>query len=378
MVEKLRLDKLMLERGLAPSREKAQALIMAGQVVVGDHAVDKSGQQIARDADIRIKGDVLPYVSRGGLKLKKALDEFGVDVAGVVAIDVGASTGGFTDCLLQAGARKVFAVDVGYGQLAWKLQRDPRVVSMEKTNIRHLLPEQLDDRPELAVIDASFISLSKVLPATVALVKPGGRAIALIKPQFEVGKGEVGKGGIVRDPAAHERVIDGIRQIARKMGLTVAGLCESPITGADGNREFLILLELPDFGSAGGQSHQLHDVKEVCMENCIFCKIIRGEIPSTKVFEDDLVLVVEDITPQAPLHLLCIPKRHFVNCLDMSAQDDELVGYLFRKAGEIARQKGYAESGFRLVQNNGAGAGQSVFHIHFHLLAGREFAWPPG
>jgi len=219
---------------------------MAGQVVVGDHAIDKSGQQVARDAEIRIKGDVLPYVSRGGLKLKKALDEFHVDVAGLVAIDVGSSTGGFTDCLLQAGAKKVFAVDVGHGQLAWKLQQDPRVISMEKTNIRYLLPEQLDTVPELAVIDASFISLGKVLPATVKLLKPGGRIIALIKPQFEVGKGEVGKGGIVRDPAAHERVIDTVRQTAREMGLVAAGLCESPITGADGNREFLILLELPD------------------------------------------------------------------------------------------------------------------------------------
>jgi len=245
MAEKQRLDRLMAERGLAPSREKAQALIMAGQVVVGDHTVDKAGRQVAVDADIRIKGDVLPYVSRGGLKLKKALDEFGVDVIGLVAIDVGASTGGFTDCLLQSGALKVFAVDVGYGQLAWKLQQDPRVISMEKTNIRHLLPEQLDSVPELAVIDASFISLSKVLPATVNLLRPGGRIIALIKPQFEVGKGEVGKGGIVRDTAAHERVVDAVRQTAREMGLNVAGLCESPITGADGNREFLILLELP-------------------------------------------------------------------------------------------------------------------------------------
>jgi len=245
MSEKQRLDRLMAERGLAPSREKAQALIMAGQVVVGDHTVDKAGRQVAVDADIRIKGDPLPYVSRGGLKLKKALDEFGVDVTGLVAIDVGASTGGFTDCLLQSGALKVFAVDVGYGQLAWKLQQDPRVVSMEKTNIRYLLPEQLDALPELAVIDASFISLSKVLPATVNLVKPGGRIIALIKPQFEVGKGEVGKGGIVRDPAAHERVVDAVRQTAWEMGLIVAGLCESPITGADGNHEFLILLEIP-------------------------------------------------------------------------------------------------------------------------------------
>jgi 23S rRNA (cytidine1920-2'-O)/16S rRNA (cytidine1409-2'-O)-methyltransferase len=245
MAEKLRLDKLMVERGLVPSREKAQALIMAGQVVVGDHAVDKSGQQVPCDAEVRIKGDLLPYVSRGGLKLKKALEEFGVDVTGWTVIDVGASTGGFTDCLLQAGAMKVFAVDVGHGQLAWKLQQDPRVVSMEKTNIRHLVPDQLDSVPDLAVIDASFISLSKVLPATVRLLKPGGRIIALIKPQFEVGKGEVGKGGIVRDPAAHERVIEEVSQTARELGLMVCSLCESPITGADGNREFLILLEIP-------------------------------------------------------------------------------------------------------------------------------------
>jgi 23S rRNA (cytidine1920-2'-O)/16S rRNA (cytidine1409-2'-O)-methyltransferase len=245
MTAKNRLDKLMVERGLAPSREKAQALIMAGQVVVGDHTVDKSGHQVSLDADIRIKGEVLPYVSRGGLKLKKALDHFGVDVSGLLAIDVGASTGGFTDCLLQGGVSKVFAVDVGHGQLAWKLQQDPRVVNIEKTNIRYLTPEQLGASPDLAVIDASFISLSKVLPPTVALLKPGGRIIALIKPQFEVGKGEVGKGGIVRDPAAHQKVIDDVSATARELGLTVAGVCESPITGADGNREFLILLELP-------------------------------------------------------------------------------------------------------------------------------------
>ncbi|MSN24501.1 MAG: TlyA family rRNA (cytidine-2'-O)-methyltransferase [Geobacter sp.] len=244
-MSKQRLDKLMVERGLAPSREKAQALIMAGQVVVGDHAVDKSGHQVPLDADIRIKGDVLPFVSRGGLKLRKALDLFEVDASGLVAVDVGASTGGFTDCLLQAGALKVFAVDVGHGQLAWKLQQDPRVINIEKTNIRYLTPDQLGEAPDLAVIDASFISLSKVLPATVALLKPGGSIIALIKPQFEVGKGEVGKGGIVRDPVAHQRVIDEVSNTAQAMGLTVAGVCESPITGADGNREFLILLNLP-------------------------------------------------------------------------------------------------------------------------------------
>lgn len=367
MAAKQRLDKLMVEQGLVPSREKAQALIMAGQVVVGDHAVTKAGQQVAVDADIRIKGEVLPYVSRGGLKLKKALDEFGIAVNGLVALDVGASTGGFSDCLLQAGAAKIFAVDVGYGQLAWKLQQDPRVMSLEKTNIRYLEPEKLDEVPDLAVIDASFISLSKVLPPTVRLVKPGGRIIALIKPQFEVGRGEVGKGGIVRDPAAHDKAVEGVRQVAADLGLTVAGLCDSPIRGADGNREFLILLNIPEYSA-----------REAEMENCIFCKIINGEIPSKKVFEDERLLVIEDITPQAPVHLLFIPKRHFVNCLDMTEQDEAVVGYVFRKAAEIARQRGVADSGFRLVQNNGAGSGQSVFHIHFHLLGGRGFSWPPG
>ena len=219
-------------------------MIMAGQVVVGDHTVDKAGHQVAIDANIRLRGETIPYVSRGGFKLRKALDEFGIDVTGVVAVDVGSSTGGFTDCLLQAGAIKVFAIDVGYGQLAWKLQQDARVVSMEKTNIRYVTPDTLDGEPSLAVIDASFIALAKVLPATAALLKPGGRIIALIKPQFEVGKGEVGKGGVVRDPAAHEKVIEDIRRTASDLGLTVSGLCESPITGADGNREFLILLQL--------------------------------------------------------------------------------------------------------------------------------------
>jgi len=246
MSNKQRLDKLMMERGLTPSRERAQALIMAGQVVVGEHTVDKAGQQVPIDSDIRIKGEILPFVSRGGLKLRKALDEFRIDVSGQVAIDVGASTGGFTDCLLQAGAEKVFAVDVGYGQLAWSLRQDTRVVSMEKTNIRNLLPEHLQQVPDLAVIDASFISLSKVLLPTVSLVKPGGSIIALIKPQFEVGKGEVGKGGIVRDPAAHEKAIEGVRQAALGLGLIVEGLCDSPIKGADGNREFLILLAVPE------------------------------------------------------------------------------------------------------------------------------------
>ncbi|MEI6209661.1 MAG: TlyA family RNA methyltransferase [Desulfuromonadales bacterium] len=242
---KQRLDKLMMERTLAPSLEKARALIMAGQVVVGDHTLDKAGHQVPVDAEIRIKSEVLPYVSRGGLKLKEALDRFLVDVNGLVALDVGASTGGFTDCLLQAGATRVIAVDVGCGQLAWKLRQDPRVVCMDKTNIRNLTSAQIGELPDLAVIDASFIPLAKVLPATVDLVKPGGRIIALIKPQFEVSKGEIGKGGIVRDPVAREKAVTGVRRTAQKIGLAVAGLCESPVTGADGNQEFLILLVTP-------------------------------------------------------------------------------------------------------------------------------------
>ncbi len=236
----------MVEKGLAPSREKAQALIMAGQVVVGEHLAEKAGQQVSIDAQIRIKGEVLRYVGRGGLKLEKALKEFCIEVTGLTAIDVGASTGGFTDCLLQHGARKVFAVDVGHNQLAWTLRQDQRVISLEKTNIRYLTADQLGEVPDIAVIDASFISLAKVLPATISLVRPGGCIIALIKPQFEVGRADVGKGGIVRDPAAHDRAIELVRQAASDLGLRVTALCSSPILGADGNREFLILLELPE------------------------------------------------------------------------------------------------------------------------------------
>ena len=244
MSSKERLDRLMVERGMAPSREKAQALIMAGQVVVGDHAAQKAGQAVARDAAIRIKGDVLPFVSRGGLKLDAALTTFGVDPKGMVAIDVGASTGGFTDCLLQRGAQQVYAVDVGYGQLAWALREDPRVVVMEKTNIRHLEPGSLDPAPSLAVIDASFISLELVLPPTIGLLTRPASVVALIKPQFEVGREAVGKGGIVRDPIQHERAKHKITHCAEALGGRVVGICDSPITGADGNREFLIRIDL--------------------------------------------------------------------------------------------------------------------------------------
>jgi 23S rRNA (cytidine1920-2'-O)/16S rRNA (cytidine1409-2'-O)-methyltransferase len=239
---KERLDRLLVDRGLVATRERGRALIMAGQVLIDDRVADKPGHLVPVSAGIRIKGEVLPYVSRGGLKLAKALDEFGIDVTGLSAIDVGASTGGFTDCLLQRGAARVIAVDVGYGQLAWKLRQDPRVICREKTNIRHLTCEELPFRADLAVIDASFISLDKVLPATLQLLQDDAMIIALIKPQFEVGKGEVGKGGVVRDPAKHQAVLDAVQGSALGLGLTVLGLTESPILGPKGNREFLIWL----------------------------------------------------------------------------------------------------------------------------------------
>ena len=242
MTGRERIDKLMVQRQLAGSRERARALIMAGRVLVDDQPVDKAGTQVDQEASIRLKGEDIPYVSRGGLKLARAHEAFQVTAAGRTALDVGASTGGFTDCLLQEGARKVFAIDVGYGQLAWKLRDDQRVINLERTNIRHLRPDQLDEIPDLAVIDASFISLEKVLPSTTALVKPGSDIIALIKPQFEVGKGQVGKGGVVRDPDQHAQVIEKIKLIAAQAGCQVMQLCESPILGTKGNREFLMHL----------------------------------------------------------------------------------------------------------------------------------------
>ncbi|MDY0269777.1 TlyA family RNA methyltransferase [Trichloromonas sp.] len=245
-MKKVRLDKLLVDRGLVPSRERARGLILAGKVVVGEHAVDKAGAQVAEDASVRLKGEDIPYVSRGGLKLEKGLDHFAVDPSGRVAIDVGASTGGFTDCLLQRGAARVYAVDVGYGQLAWSLREDPRVVNLERTNIRELTVERLGERPSLAVIDASFISLDKVLPPTLALLAPGAEVVALIKPQFEVGKGQVGKGGVVRDAEQHAAVVERIRILAETLGCMVLGVTESPILGPKGNREFLIHLRRKD------------------------------------------------------------------------------------------------------------------------------------
>ena len=238
---KTRLDRLLVERGLAPSREQARRLIMAGEVQVSGRVVDKPGRLVPEDAPVEVRRQPR-YVSRGGLKLEAALDRFGLDVSGKVAVDVGASTGGFTDCLLQRGAAKVYAVDVGYGQLAWKLRQDPRVIPLERTNIRYLEALPGGELADLAVIDASFIGLRLVLPATLRLLKPDGQVIALVKPQFEAGRQDVGKGGVVRDPQVHRRVLEEVAALAQELGLTVAGLTVSPAPGPAGNVEFLIWL----------------------------------------------------------------------------------------------------------------------------------------
>ncbi len=239
--EKRRADQLLVERGLAETRSRAQALIMAGQVLCDDRPLEKAGQMVSVEVSLRLRGKAHPWVSRGGVKLAKGLEHFGVDPSGFTCLDVGASTGGFTDVLLQHGAAKVYAVDVGHGQLAWGLRQDPRVVVMERCNARYLTAEQVPDPIQLIVCDASFISLTQVLPAAMALAKPGAGLIALIKPQFEVGKGQVGKGGIVRDPAQHQAVCEKILAfLDGEAGWQVQGLTESPIKGPDGNLEFLV------------------------------------------------------------------------------------------------------------------------------------------
>ena len=238
---RVRADQLLVDRGLAESRARAQSLILAGVVLAGTARVDKPGNLLPADADLVLKGQDHPWVSRGGLKLVAALDTFAIDPSGLVCLDVGASTGGFTDVLLTRGAAKVHAVDVGHGQLAWKLRQDPRVVVLERTNARHLTRDLVPDPIDLVVCDASFIGLRTVLPAALALAAPGARLAALVKPQFEVGKGRVGKGGVVRDPALHAEVCETIRTwLADTMGWRVIGLTESPIQGPEGNREFLI------------------------------------------------------------------------------------------------------------------------------------------
>ena len=247
-----RIDKLLVERGLAQSRARAQALVMAGAVLVAEQRVEKPSETFPPDAEIRVRGADDPaarYVGRGGLKLEAALRAFALDVTDLVCLDVGASTGGFTDCLLQHGARRVVALDVGHNQLDYRLRTDPRVESREGVNARSLQAEDFSERFDLAVMDVSFISATKVLPAVVPLLKAGASAVVLVKPQFEVGKGEVGKGGIVKDPAQHARAVDEVNRGAKGLGLVFRGLIESPILGAEGNREFLALYEL---GAASG------------------------------------------------------------------------------------------------------------------------------
>lgn len=244
---KKRLDVLLTERMYAETRTKAQAIIMAGQVYVDGQKADKPGTSYEETVEIEVRGDTCPYVSRGGLKLEKALRDFGVKPEGYVCSDSGASTGGFTDCLLQQGAKKVFAIDVGYGQLDWKIRSDPRVVVMERTNIRYVTPEQLGEPLDLSVIDVSFIGLEIVLPTIKTLLKPNrGQVLCLIKPQFEAGKENVGKKGVVRDPKIHQMVLENFVELVTGLGFTILGLTFSPVKGPEGNIEFLSHLTLAD------------------------------------------------------------------------------------------------------------------------------------
>ncbi|HEY0048519.1 MAG TPA: TlyA family RNA methyltransferase [Pyrinomonadaceae bacterium] len=247
-MKKERIDKLLVEQGFADSRTKAQALVMSGVVLVDECRVEKSSQEFAAGSKIRIKGKTAEskYVGRGGLKLEKALQDFHITVNEYICLDIGASTGGFTDCLLQNGAKKVVTVDVGTNQMVWQLRNDARVEVRENTNARYLKPEDFDGKFDLIVMDVSFISVTKIFPALPPLLKNSGKIITLIKPQFEVGRGEVGKGGIVREPEKHERVINEVNNRATQNGLKVCGVVDSPILGADGNKEFLALYELDE------------------------------------------------------------------------------------------------------------------------------------
>jgi 23S rRNA (cytidine1920-2'-O)/16S rRNA (cytidine1409-2'-O)-methyltransferase len=242
---RVRADLAVVEQGLAQSRERARALILAGEVLEGDRPVQKAGELVGVGAVLRLRSEPMPYVSRGGLKLAHGLDVFGVDPRGVVALDVGASTGGFTDCLLQRGAARVYCVDVGHGQLDWKVASDPRVVAIDKANIRHLTRERVPETCGLAVVDVSFISLKLVLPALPAFLVPGAPLVTLVKPQFEVGRGNVGKGGIVRDEAARAATLASVADAAAALGYAVLGQTTSPITGGKGNVEFLLHLRAP-------------------------------------------------------------------------------------------------------------------------------------
>ena len=261
---KKRLDVLLCERGLMESRQKAQAVIMAGRVYVAGQKVDKAGAQIEESAEIEVRGKTLAYVSRGGLKLEKAMQSFPISLSGAVCGDIGASTGGFTDCMLQNGAVKVYAIDVGYGQLAWKLRSDERVVNRDRTNVRYLTAEQVPEQVDFFSVDVSFISLALVLPAVRPFLKEGGEAVCLIKPQFEAGKGKVGKKGVVRDKAVHREVIEKVVSLALEAGFSPLGLTYSPVKGPEGNIEYLLYLRrdespqagaLPDIAALVEESH---------------------------------------------------------------------------------------------------------------------------
>lgn len=243
MSNKTRLDVLLVERGLQETRQKAQATIMSGLVYVNNQKVDKAGTAVPNDAEIEVRGNALRYVSRGGLKLEKAMTSFGLTLDGCICGDIGASTGGFTDCMLQNGAVKVYSVDVGYGQLDWKLRNDERVVCMERTNARYLTHEQIPDELDFASIDVSFISLKLILPAVHSVLRPGGHVACLVKPQFEAGREKVGKKGVVRDPAVHLEVLEHFMQHAKESGFTVLDMTYSPIRGPEGNIEYLGYLE---------------------------------------------------------------------------------------------------------------------------------------
>jgi 23S rRNA (cytidine1920-2'-O)/16S rRNA (cytidine1409-2'-O)-methyltransferase len=242
---RVRADLLLVERGLASSRERARALILAGAALADDRPVTKAGELVPTGAILRLRGDPMPFVSRGGVKLRHALDTFAIDPTDLVAVDVGASTGGFSDCLLQAGAARIYAIDVGHGQLAWKVASDARVVAIDRTNIRTMPPDRIPEPCDIGVVDVSFISLRLVLARLPALLRPGAPVVALVKPQFEVGRGNVGKGGIVRDEAARAAALESVKEVARAVGFAVLADTPSPITGADGNVEFLLHLRTP-------------------------------------------------------------------------------------------------------------------------------------
>lgn len=241
---KLRLDQLLYKKGITDSRQKARALILEGKVIVNGQKIEKPGTLVDETAEITLCGETLPYVSRGGLKLEAVLKEFSIDVKNKVAMDIGAGTGGFTDCLLQHGAKKIYAVDVGYGQLAWKLRTDPRVIPIERTNIRYMPKEKIPEEIDIATVDVSFISLKLVIPKVLEFLKPRGEIIALIKPQFEVGKGEVDRGGVIKDPEKRKKVVQEIRSFFESLDLKVIGIIQSPIPGQKGNIEYLIYAKL--------------------------------------------------------------------------------------------------------------------------------------